>query len=294
MNEADSQSTKYSISDPDVYHQVLVTALEMVPKVLAYHLPAKETAAGKIRLSSDSKKFKTLTPLIKSHTSSVHQLLINLTDASTLKLTLSSIEPMLPYLLQFRKLLKVIVKTIVAIWSDYSNSEATRITAFLLMRRLMVIGDAGIREAVLKATYEGVVKGSRNTTVHTLPGINLTKNSAAEIWGIDQNISYTAAFTFIRQLAVHLRGSITNPSKDSYKTIYNWQYVHSLDFWSRVISQHCDALVEAEAGKPSALRPLIYPVVQITLGAMRLIPTSQYFPLRFQLNSSLLRISLDT
>jgi nucleolar complex protein 2 len=294
VSEADAQNTKYSISDPDVYHQVLVTALQMVPKVLAHHLPAKETAAGKIRLSLDSKKFKTLTPLIKSHTSSVHQLLINLTDASTLKLTLSSIEPMLPYLLQFRKLLKIIVKTVVGIWSDYSNEEATRIIAFLLIRRLMVIGDAGIREAVLKATYEGVVKGSRNTTVHTLPGINLTKNSAAEIWGIDQNISYTTGFTFIRQLAIHLRGSIANSSKDSYKTIYNWQYVHSLDFWSRVISQHCDALVEAKAGKPSALRPLIYPVVQITLGAMRLIPTPQYFPLRFQLTRSLLRISRAT
>lgn len=293
MNDADSQNTRYSISDADVYHQVLVTGLEMVPKVLVHHLPVKETASGKVRVSLDS-KFKTLSPLIKSHTYSIHQLLTNLSDAPTLKLTLSSIEPMLPYLLQFRKLLKVLVKTVVGIWSDYSNTEATRITAFLLLRRLMVIGDAGIREAVLKASYEGVVKGSRNTTVHTLPGVNLTKNSAAELWGIDQNISYTTGFTFIRQLAIHLRGSITNPTKDSYKTIYNWQYVHSLDFWSRVLSQHCDALVEAKAGKQSALRPLIYPVVQITLGAMRLIPTPQYFPLRFQLTRSLLRISRTT
>ncbi|KAL1856218.1 Nucleolar Complex 2 protein [Paecilomyces lecythidis] len=294
VNEAEAPEQKYTISDPDVYHQVLITALNVVPKVLTHHLPVKETASGKARVQMDSKKFKTLTPLIKSHTTSVHQLLGNLSDASTLKLTLSSIEPMLPYLLQFRKLLKVVVKTVVGIWSDSSTGEATRITAFLLIRRLMVIGDAGIREAVLKATYEGVVKGSRNTTVHTLPGVNLMKNSAAEVWGIDQNVSYTAGFSFIRQLAMHLRSSITNPSKDSYKTIYNWQYVHSLDFWSRVLSQHCDGLAEAKAGKPSALRPLIYPVVQITIGAMRLIPTAQYFPLRFQLIRSLLRISRAT
>jgi nucleolar complex protein 2 len=93
---------------------------------------------------------------------------------------------------------------------------------------------------------------------------------------------------------MHLRSSITNTSKESYKTIYNWQYVHSLDFWSRVLSQHCDGLVEAQTGKQSALRPLIYPVVQITLGAMRLIPTAQYFPLRFQLTRALLRISRAT
>jgi nucleolar complex protein 2 len=294
VNDAEAPEQKYTISDKNVYHQVLVTALNTVPKVLAHHLPVKETAGGKIRVSLDSKKFKTLTPLIKSHTSSVHQLLINLSDASTLKLTLSSIEPMLPYLLQFRKVLKTLVKTVVGIWADVATNDATRITGFLLLRRLMVLGDAGIRESVLKATYEGVVKGSRNTTVHTLAGVNLMKNSAAEIWGIDQNVSYTTGFSFIRQLAMHLRSSITNTSKESYKTIYNWQYVHSLDFWSRVLSQHCDGLVEAQSGKQSALRPLIYPVVQITLGAMRLIPTAQYFPLRFQLTRALLRISRAT
>ena len=73
--------------------------------------------------------------------------------------------------------------------------------------------------------------------------------------------------------------------------MYNWQYVHSLDFWSRVLSIHCDAFKEAEAGKESSLRPLIYPAVQITLGALRLIPTAQYFPLRFQLIRALLRLS---
>ncbi|KAK2812891.1 hypothetical protein FQN49_008338 [Arthroderma sp. PD_2] len=294
VDEEDNEDRKYTISDPDVYHQVLITALEEVPKVLNHHLPIKETAGGKIRVTLDSKKFKTLTPLIKSHTSSIHQLLTTLSDAAALKLTISSIEPMLPYILQFRKLLKVLIKTVVGHWSEASNSEATRITAFLILRRLLVIGDAGIRETVLKASYEGVVKGSRNTSVHTLPGINLMKNSAAELWGIDQNTAYTTGFTFIRQLAIHLRGSITNPTKDSYKAVYNWQYIHSLDFWSRTLAAHCDPLVEAKAGKQCALRPLIYPVVQIILGAMRLIPTAQYFPLRFQLTRSLLRLSLST
>ncbi|KAJ6111161.1 hypothetical protein N7486_003396 [Penicillium sp. IBT 16267x] len=294
VNDPEAGEQRYTISDPNVYHQVLVTALNIVPKTLAHHLPVKETAGGKIKVSLDSKKFKTLTPLIKSHTSSVHQLLMNLTDAQTLKMTISSMEPMLPYLLQFRKVLKTLIKTVVGIWADVSTADATRITAFLLLRRLMVMGDAGIKETVLKTTYEGVVKGSRNTTVHTLAGVNLMKNSAAEIWGIDQNISYTTGFTFIRQLAMHLRNSTRHTSKESYKTIYNWQYVHSLDFWSRVLSQHCDGLVEAQAGKQSALRPLIYPVVQITLGAMRLIPTAQYFPLRFQMARALLRISRAT
>ncbi|KAI9837046.1 MAG: hypothetical protein M1819_000695 [Sarea resinae] len=293
-NEEDGKQYKYTISNPDVYHELLIIALKNVPDVLNHHLPVKESASGKVRVSTDSKKYRTLTPLLKSHATSVQHLLGVLSDASTLRLTLSSLLPLLPYLLSFKKLLRNLVKTVVEIWSDSSNTEASRITAFLVIRRLTVIGDPGLREAVLKTVYQGLVRGSRNTTVHTIQGVNLMKNSAAELWGLDQSVGYTTGFTFIRQLAIHLRGSITKPTKDSYKTIYNWQYAHSLDFWSRVLSSHCEALKEAEAGKESLLRPLIYPTVQITLGAMRLIPTAQYFPLRFQLVRALLRLSLAT
>lgn len=294
VNEDEGKEYKYTISSPEVYHDLLLATLKYVPEVLNHHLPVKENAARKVRVATDSKKFKTLTPLLKSHTSSVHHLLTTLTDASTLKLTLSSIMPLLPYLLSFKKVLKNVVKTVVDIWSEASSTEATRITAFLVIRRLAVIGDPGIREAVFKTVYQGLIKGSRNTTIHTVQGINLMKNSAAELWGIDPGVGYTTGFTFIRQLAIHLRSSITNNQKESYKTVYNWQYVHSLDFWSCVLSEHCNPLKEAETGKESPLRPLIYPTVQITLGAMRLIPTSTYFPLRFHLMRSLLRLSRAT
>lgn len=294
VNEDSEKEYKYAISNPEVYHELLVITLKHVPEVLNHHLAVKETAAGKVRVSTDSRKFKTLTTLLKSHTTSVHHLLASLSDAATLKLTLSSLTPLLPYLLSFKKILKNIVKTVVGIWSDASSTESTRITAFLVLRRLAVIGDSGLREAVLKTVYQGLIQGSRNTTIHTIQGINLMKNSAAELWGIDPTVGYTTGFGFIRQLAMHLRNSITNNQKESYKTVYNWQYVHSLDFWSCVLSEHCSTIKEAEAGHESALRPLIYPTVQVTLGAMRLIPTATYFPLRFQVMRSLLRVSRAT
>ncbi|RFU25753.1 hypothetical protein B7463_g10583, partial [Scytalidium lignicola] len=294
INEDDGKIYKYAISNPDVYHNLLLVTLKFVPEVLAHHLPVKETVSGKVRVPTDNKKFKTLSQLLRSHSSSVQHLLTTLSDASTLKLTLSSIIPLLPYLLSFKKVLKNIVKTVVDIWSDSSNTEATRITAFLVLRRLAVIGDPGLREAVLKTIYQGLIKGARNTTIHKVQGINLMKNSAAELWGIDEKVGYTTGFTLIRQLAIHLRNSITHNQKESYKTVYNWQYVHSLDFWSCVLSEHCSPLKEAEKGKESELRPLIYPTVQVTLGAMRLIPTAQYFPLRFHLVRALLRLSRAT
>jgi nucleolar complex protein 2 len=294
VNEDDGKEYKYTISNPEVFHDLLVVTLQHVTTVLAHHLPIKETAGGKVRVATDSKKFRTLTSLLKSHTSSIQHLLTTLSDTSTLKLTLSAINPLLPYLLSFKKIVKNLVNTIVDIWSESTSTEAVRITSFLVIRRLAVIGDPGLREAVLKTAYQGLIKGCRNTTIYTIQGINLMKNSAAELWSIDAAVGYTTGFTFIRQLAIHLRQSITNNSKESYRTVYNWQYVHSLDFWSCVLSEHCNPIKEAESGKESQLRPLIYPAVQVTLGAIRLIPTATYFPLRFQLTRSLLRLSRAT
>ena len=246
------------------------------------------------RVATDSKKYRALSPLIKSHATSILYLIKSLSDAATLKLTLNSLQKTLPYLLSFKKLLRELGRSIVDIWSDFANSEATRIAAFLVLRSLMVMGDPGIREDSLRSAYQGLVKNSRKTTIHTMAGINLMKNSAAELWAIDTNVGYTTGFTFIRQLAIHLRSTIKNNSNESYKAVYNWQYVHSLDFWSRTVSLHCDNLRVAASGKESPFRSLIYPTVQITLGAIRLIPTAQYFPLRFQLIRSLLRISRTT
>ncbi|KAM0806417.1 Noc2p family-domain-containing protein [Usnea florida] len=293
VNSDDGKEHKYSISNAEVYNELLLTALEQVPNVLSHHLPVKESTSGKVRVATDSKKYRTLTPLLKSHSSSAHHLLVNLSDAPTMKMTLQCLIPLLPYILSFRKVLKILIKTTVNIWSDTSADESTRIIAFMLIRRLAVISDSSLREAVLKTTYQGFVRGSRITNMHTLSGINLMKNSAAELWGLDPNVGYTTGFTYIRQLAVHLRTSITHPTKDSYKTIYNWQYTHSLDFWSRVLSTHCsNPLLKSPSASP--LHPLIYPLVQITLGALRLIPTPTYFPLRFHLTRSLLRLSRTT
>ena len=289
-SEAEEKEFKYSVSNPQVYHELLTTALKEVPKVFEHHLPVQDKGNGKVHVPTESKKFKSLGPILRSQISGILHLLDHLSDPATLRLTLTSLLPLLPYLLSFKKLVRDVSRAVTVVWSSHSNTEATRIAAFLVMRRLTVIGDAGIRENVLKATYQALVKGARNTTVHTMPGVNLMKNSAAELWGLaggEGGVAYTTAFTFIRSLAMHLRSSITNNSNESYKTVYNWQYVHSLDFWGRVLAMHC-----TESSSP--LYALIYPFVQVALGALRLIPTATYFPLRFQLVRCLLRVSLAT
>ncbi|KAF4447429.1 hypothetical protein F53441_9040 [Fusarium austroafricanum] len=295
LNEDDEESPqRYVINSPEVFNDILLLALKEIPTVMNHHLPVKESASGKAHVQTESRKFHTLSLLLKTYTSSIMHLLSTLSDDRTLKLTLSSITPILPYLLSFKKLVKALAKSVVNFWAQPASSETTKITAFLVLRRLVVIGDKGIRETVLKAVYQGLIQGCRVTNANTVQGINLMKNSAAELWGIDQAVGYTTAFSFIRQLAIHLRNSIVHNKNDAFRIVYNWQYTHSLDFWSCVLAEHCSPIKEAEAGKESQLKLLIYPLVQVTLGAMRLIPTAIYFPFRFHLIRSLLRISRAT
>ncbi|KAL4730782.1 Nucleolar Complex 2 protein [Fusarium chlamydosporum] len=296
LNEDDEEESqqRYVINSPEVFNDILLLALKEIPTVMNHHLPVKESASGRVHVQTESRKFHTLSLLLKTYTSSIMHLLSTLSDDKTLKLTLSSITPILPYLLSFKKLIKALAKSVVNFWAQPASSETTKITAFLVLRRLVVIGDKGIRETVLKAVYQGLIQGCRVTNVNTVQGINLMKNSAAELWGIDQAVGYTTAFSFIRQLAIHLRNSIVHNKNDAFRIVYNWQYTHSLDFWSCVLAEHCSPMKEAEAGKESQLKLLIYPLVQVTLGAMRLIPTAVYFPFRFHLIRSLLRISRAT
>lgn len=114
------------------------------------------------------------------------------------------------------------------------------------------------------------------------------KNSASELYTIDHAMAYQHAFGYVRQLAILLRNSLKVKSKvrpsssltlaalshhtyvqESYKQVYNWQYVHCIDFWAIVLARGCDRQNEAERGGESEMRPLIYPLVQVTLGAVK-------------------------
>lgn len=142
----------------------------------------------------------------------------------------------------------------------------------------------------LKSAYHNIVRNTKTTTMHNTDSINLMKNSASELYSLNLIASYQQAFGFIRQLAIHLRNCLKTKSAESYQAVYNWQYTHCLDFWSIVLATTCDK----ERGEESVLQPLIYPLVQAATGAVRLIPTSRYFPLRFHIIQSLLRLMQRT
>jgi nucleolar complex protein 2 len=57
--------------------------------------------------------------------------------------------------------------------------------------------------------------------------------------------------------------------QDAYKQVYNWQFVHCVDFWSLLLSRACEKEKAIQSGEESELKALIYPLVQVALGAIK-------------------------
>ncbi|KAI0085594.1 Noc2-domain-containing protein [Irpex rosettiformis] len=291
MND-DEPDQAWTIDDPTVYNKLITTALKYTPVVLAYHCPYKTLGNGKYKGPTQTPKWKTLQKLIISYFHNASHLLTQITDGQLQVLALTETAKMLPYVTSNRKAVKVYLKTCLDLWS--SGEDNVRIAAFLSVRRLAAATDESLMDLALKNTYLTLVRTCKSTNAHTLPAINLMKNSASELYTIDHAMAYQHAFGYVRQLAILLRNSLKVKSKESYKQVYNWQYVHCIDFWAIVLARGCDRQTEAERGGESEFRPLIYPLVQVTLGAIKLIPNARSYPYHLQLTRSLLHIIQHT
>ncbi len=299
MNKEENvEDYKFSVLDEKAFHELMFIALVDMPKAVQKLTPYK-VGKNETRNLPSSKNVSKLSSVLKAHLPSLILLLSDINNTDVASMILHSTFELLPYFISFRRLLKELITQIVEVWSTTRDVE-TQIAAFAFLNNASREYKKALLEIVLKATYSTFIKSCRKTNIRNMPLINFQKNSAAELFGIDEVISYQSGFEYIRQLAIHLRNSINATTKrtskvdptTAYKIIYNWQFCHSLDFWSRVIAIQCNP--EKENGHESPLRQLIYPLVQVTIGVIRLIPTAQFFPLRFYLIRSLIRISQNT
>ena len=288
--------TLASVLDRAVFNKLILTTLKYTPLLLTTHIP--------FRLSPTTGRYKllkspppALMKMLLSYVGNLLHLISQLPDdeaaGGLLRVCLAESSKMVPWIGGAKKTVRLYLKTLLELWS--TGTDGTRIACFLAIRKLVSAGDEAVKDMVLKGIYLSLLRTCKNTSIHTLPSINLMKNSASEIYALDHAAAYQHAFGYIRQLAVHLRNSMRVKTKDSYKAVYNWQFAHCIDFWSLVLSTACSRETRIQrGGVESELQPLIYPLVQVTLGVIRLIPTSRYFPLRFHLLRSLLRLSTHT
>ncbi|KAI8332093.1 Noc2p family-domain-containing protein [Chlamydoabsidia padenii] len=277
----------YKVIDPNVFNSVLTSAMHYAPIVFKRYLTPKNEG-GSPRSSPRWKMWQTQ---VKAYLTSLLYLMKSLTDSNMQYLAIHEAEKCTAYWACFEKQAKDYLKILLDYYSGLGSADNVRIQSFLAIRTLASSrvttrnnAEAPFLDTCLKNLYLTFVRSCKLTNIHTLPAINLMRNLAVELYGFDQITSYQQAFVYIRQLAIHLRGAMQTKSDETFKSVYNWQYVHCIDFWSNVLSSYCQP-VEGEEDSP--LKSLVYPLTQVALGAVRLIPTAQYYPLRFHILKSM-------
>ncbi|CCJ30082.1 unnamed protein product [Pneumocystis jirovecii] len=274
------------IINSDVFNALATLIFKQVPNILRDHLSTKTLAHEK-----NEKKTKKLLFILKVQFSNILRLLHNLTDPNMLHMILEETEKLIPHALTHRKFMKHLIKLLVQLWSIQS-SDKVKNSAYVIIKKILLIGDKSYIEYSLSTIYSAFNQQSPHTNAITLPIIRFMKNTASELFGINQAVSYQVSFKYIRQLAIHLRNAIIKHDQESYKAVYSWKYVHSIDFWSCVLSNHCDKTKKSI--HPFPMQDLIYPLVQITLGTIKHVSSSQFFPLKFHLIRSLINVSYYT
>ncbi|CAH7675197.1 nucleolar complex protein 2 [Phakopsora pachyrhizi] len=296
-----AEDLPYIIESSAVFDSVVTATLKFLPMFLNQVSPAKELPSGKFKLERHTKLYSFVQRILKSYFASLGKLISQIPSRSQedksmekqslLHTAVSESAKLTPWIIGNSKIVQNWIKVLLELWG--SSADQIRVAAILALRKLSLASKSSVSEYILKGLYTNLVRSSNHTTNFTLPTINLMKNSASEIYLLNQEISYPLLYNFIRQLAIHLRNSMKLKNKDGFQAVYNWQFIHSLDFWSLVLSSACNSESEP-ALKNSPLQPMIYPLVQITTGVIKLIPTSRYYPLRFHCVRILLRLVQKT
>jgi nucleolar complex protein 2 len=287
-DEDEDEEAGVRLASSSAFHALVTFTLEEMDTILRGLLgspPAGHPDEARMFKPHQQTRWKKVEPLAKSFLGNTLHLLGQLTDPDMSRFLMARLNASVPFFHAFERLTRKTLKAVLALFG--SGEPALRVQSILLIRNMAAVLPPPTLERAAKGVYRQFAANAKFINAESIEHVVFMTTCVCEIYGLDQNQSYSLAFTYVRQLASLLRGALTNKSKEAFRAVYCWQYVNCLECWSRVLQTHATA-------ESDPLRPLIYPVAQVALGAARLLPSARYAPLRLRLVRALNALSEAT
>ncbi|XP_024084802.1 nucleolar complex protein 2 homolog isoform X2 [Cimex lectularius] len=270
----------YKVEGSAVFNTVIEMCVMNLQPAIVNFLKLTPTS---IKNPEKSKRWVKVKSSLQLYFKDLFKLLEGVASEHIMTVMLKHLHSFCSFVACFPKLSKLAVKNLTRLWS--TGEETVRVLAYLCILRLTTLQKSSLLNTALKHMYIAYIHGCKFVSATTLPQINFMKQTLVDMYSLDPQLSYEHAFLYIRQLAIHLRNAITIHKKESFQTVYNWQYIHSLRLWIDLMCVSQDS---------PELKQLVFPLVQIILGCVKLIPTAQYIPLRFHCIQMLIKLGRET
>eukprot|EP00981_Chlorochromonas_danica_P006543 scaffold1431_cov167-Ochromonas_danica.AAC.3 len=288
--DQDEERGRYFIVDAEVFQEVLSTSLDTLHQVFRHHLNLDVDHLTRDALASlgSHKRWRRMASMVRGLWQQMLRLVSTLyllpRHAEMTAFLLSSLVHYLPFLSPLPRLAKAAVKVFLTVWTapgaegldHFEATQRLRQSAFQAVLTFASYAPGAILEDIFRAAYLKFARRARIAlTELTAPSMRFWTHCLVSLYRTDRALAYQEAFLYIRQLALHARLAFVRQGEAVMKPLRTWQYVNCLKVWTAVLVSCPDA----EHG----LGMLVYPLAQVMMAVMSLLPSAYYSPLRIHL-----------
>uniref|UniRef100_A0A834REY8 Nucleolar complex protein 2 -like protein n=1 Tax=Sarcoptes scabiei TaxID=52283 RepID=A0A834REY8_SARSC len=283
-----------SMINPSLFNKIVKIVLFDFMPALRHYLRFEENASDENKLTDPrrSKNWKKLIGPMKIYLNDVFKMMYALSIENRIAFQRHILE-LIPFFNIYRHLLKRIIRSCIDDW--HSSTEKCRELAFLILYRIIrtIKNDEELKSIerltlinhILRQMYLAYAIVSKKTTEITIEQIKFLRNTLIELYHQEYLIAYQQAFIFMRQLSINLRKSVKLKEKNNLKSVFNWQFIHSINLWSQLIG--------TAKHKDERFRELVSPIVHICLETLIIFQASKYLPFRLHIIDAMIKMMAE-